>query len=434
MATIAQMRLHPSRGPDVVWGSGYQTDAATVTHPRSGRAGSTRIGSRPLTASTATRVSAASRAAVVSGERVVRVAPKLMAGARRGGRERGTQNRYAFAGGNPVNTIEWDGHYQCPGELIDRLGAKDPKRPCPGGGKPRGVVHDATGAPVGPARKGSSRSSYPTAGGAERGGADRPSLHAFVAPPARPEERCLPILGCGAVSQAARGFAGELTSTAEGVGRLATCSALPGVSLAFSTCRDLVNPLVVVPAVWGAVKDTWSACTSGRAEDVGRCLGVAVEIVATRGAARALKRSGASRRPGSDGHGTPRTDDDGLLTPGPHATRGLDDAGRVGLNGKPIWTSGSQGGVRNAFRNFRDHGAEFGAQNALDYVRQTHRFLDSPPSSTLTRVRTNGDVVRYDPVSNTFGGMDKYGAPRTMFKPDPAKHGYPTNRDYFNAQ
>ncbi|SOY85142.1 protein of unknown function [Cupriavidus taiwanensis] len=25
-------------------------------------------------------------------------------------------------------------------------------------------------------------------------------------------------------------------------------------------------------------------------------------------------------------------------------------------------------------------------------------------------------------------------APKTMFRPDPAQHGYPTNMDYFNAQ
>ena len=26
------------------------------------------------------------------------------------------------------------------------------------------------------------------------------------------------------------------------------------------------------------------------------------------------------------------------------------------------------------------------------------------------------------------------GAPRTLFKPDPSEHGFPTNLDYFNAQ
>ena len=30
--------------------------------------------------------------------------------------------------------------------------------------------------------------------------------------------------------------------------------------------------------------------------------------------------------------------------------------------------------------------------------------------------------------------MTKGGVPRTMFKPDPKRHGYKTNMDYFNAQ
>jgi hypothetical protein len=57
-----------------------------------------------------------------------------------------------------------------------------------------------------------------------------------------------------------------------------------------------------------------------------------------------------------------------------------------------------------------------------------------PPGSTLTRIRSNGDVVRYHPGSNTFGVMDANGAPRTFFRPDPAVHGHATNLDYFYAQ
>jgi len=123
----------------------------------------------------------------------------------------------------------------------------------------------------------------------------------------------------------------------------------------------------------------------------------------------------------------------GLRFVGP-AAKALDGVARVGLDGKPLWTAGGKGFLRNALQHFQDHGAQFGAQNALDYVRQAHQFLHNPPSTVLTRVRANGDVVRYDPVSNTLGVMDKSGAPRTMFKPDPAKHGYPTNREYFDAQ
>lgn len=101
-----------------------------------------------------------------------------------------------------------------------------------------------------------------------------------------------------------------------------------------------------------------------------------------------------------------------------------------------LWTSTRNSTrMQNAFRHFQSHGAEFGVQNSLDYVRRAQSFLWTPPAGTLTRVRqSNGDVVRYHPPTNTFGVMDANGTPRTMFKPDPVIHGYPTNLDYFNAQ
>jgi len=89
---------------------------------------------------------------------------------------------------------------------------------------------------------------------------------------------------------------------------------------------------------------------------------------------------------------------------------------------------------QNALKHFQDHGADFGAVNAIDYVRQALSFLHNPPVGTLTRVRSNGDVVRYNPTTNTFGVMNASGEPRTFFKPDPAVHGYPSNLDYFYAQ
>jgi|ERR1019366_6687422 filamentous hemagglutinin len=90
--------------------------------------------------------------------------------------------------------------------------------------------------------------------------------------------------------------------------------------------------------------------------------------------------------------------------------------------------------AQNALRHFKDHGGDFGARNALDYVRQAQQFLLNPPAGTLTRRRANGDVLRYNPITNTFGVLGPKGVPRTLFKPDPAVHGFPTNLDYFNAQ
>jgi len=101
-----------------------------------------------------------------------------------------------------------------------------------------------------------------------------------------------------------------------------------------------------------------------------------------------------------------------------------------------IWSSGRElGSAANALKHWKNHGAEFPwLNNAKEYVEESARFLRSPPPGTLTKVRANGDVVRYDPTTNTFGVLDKDGSPRTMFKPDPAKHGYPSNMEYFDAQ
>ncbi len=107
-----------------------------------------------------------------------------------------------------------------------------------------------------------------------------------------------------------------------------------------------------------------------------------------------------------------------------------------GVVGKTaIWTANKGKTVaKNAFGHFQKHGADFGAKNATEYVEKAHAFLHNPPQGVLTKNRPNGDVVRYDPGTNTFGVMDKSGAPRTFYKPDPAQHGHPSNLDYFNAQ
>jgi filamentous hemagglutinin len=57
----------------------------------------------------------------------------------------------------------------------------------------------------------------------------------------------------------------------------------------------------------------------------------------------------------------------------------------------------------------------------------THNFLHAPPAGTLTKVRANGDILRYDPSTNIFGVMDQFGSPRTMFKPT-------DGIDYWKAQ
>lgn len=83
-----------------------------------------------------------------------------------------------------------------------------------------------------------------------------------------------------------------------------------------------------------------------------------------------------------------------------------------------IWSAGKvRNSVRNAYEHFKRHGKEFGAENALDYVRKAKDFLRNPPAGSLRKVRQNGDVLVYDRASNTFAVMDKAGNPRPCLSP-----------------
>ena len=103
---------------------------------------------------------------------------------------------------------------------------------------------------------------------------------------------------------------------------------------------------------------------------------------------------------------------------------------------KPIWSATKKkSSVENAYGHFKKHGNEFPQyQNAKQYVEGAHDFVNKPPSGTLTKKRANGEKFFYDPNSNTFAVQGTDGAPKTMFKPNPSKHRYPTNLDYYNAQ
>jgi filamentous hemagglutinin len=67
-------------------------------------------------------------------------------------------------------------------------------------------------------------------------------------------------------------------------------------------------------------------------------------------------------------------------------------------------------------------------------VKQARSFIKFPPEGTLYKLRANGDKIVYNQQTNFFAVGTQAEVPKTMFKPDPIKHGYPTNLDYFNAQ
>ncbi|OCG31423.1 hypothetical protein A9G33_05150 [Gilliamella sp. Choc3-5] len=101
-----------------------------------------------------------------------------------------------------------------------------------------------------------------------------------------------------------------------------------------------------------------------------------------------------------------------------------------------IWTETSKKeSVKNAYDHWDKHKHEFPEfQNSKQYVDATHNFVRNPPEGTLTKVRENGDTLYYNPSTNIFAIKNADGTPRTMFKPNPADHGYKTNLEYFNAQ
>ena len=101
-----------------------------------------------------------------------------------------------------------------------------------------------------------------------------------------------------------------------------------------------------------------------------------------------------------------------------------------------IWNATKkQTRVQNAFGHWKKHGAEFPhLHNAKEYVEDAWNFLLKSPAGTLRKSRANGEIVLFDPATDTFAVYLPNGTPKTMFKPDPSKHGYACNLDYFNAQ
>lgn len=85
----------------------------------------------------------------------------------------------------------------------------------------------------------------------------------------------------------------------------------------------------------------------------------------------------------------------------------------------PIWSSTrTKSAVENAFDHWKKHGHEFPEfQNAKQYAEGAQKFMTDPPPGTLVKLRDNGDMLFYDPVSNTFGVQNVDGSPRTFFRP-----------------
>lgn len=120
------------------------------------------------------------------------------------------------------------------------------------------------------------------------------------------------------------------------------------------------------------------------------------------------------------------------------------DVGAVGdigfllqsVNKHGLWSKGQyKKSVQNAFSHFKKHRTEFPElKNGIEYVEAAHDFITSPPLGTLSKTRANGERILYSPTSDVFVVQSVDGAPKTMFKPNPAVHGYKTNKEYYDAQ
>lgn len=101
-----------------------------------------------------------------------------------------------------------------------------------------------------------------------------------------------------------------------------------------------------------------------------------------------------------------------------------------------IWTgTKNKTPVENAYGHWDKHKNEFPEfKNSKQYVDATHNFVNNPPAGTLVITRKNGEKIFYNPNSNIFAVKNTDGTPKTMFKPNPAEHGYKNNLEYFNAQ
>lgn len=72
----------------------------------------------------------------------------------------------------------------------------------------------------------------------------------------------------------------------------------------------------------------------------------------------------------------------------------------------------------NATAHWEKHRDEFPEiKSRDDYVDAANDFLNNPPPGSEIKNRDNGDVLVYDPATNTFGVRNGDGEPRTMFRP-----------------
>lgn len=96
--------------------------------------------------------------------------------------------------------------------------------------------------------------------------------------------------------------------------------------------------------------------------------------------------------------------------------------------------------ARELIRHTYNHSEDFGISGPNEFTSYNNAsidFFERPSDGLAEKVRFNGDLVRWDPISNGFGILRADGVTRTYFVPDIdwlRSNGYSSVRDYFNAQ
>lgn len=88
--------------------------------------------------------------------------------------------------------------------------------------------------------------------------------------------------------------------------------------------------------------------------------------------------------------------------------------------------------------HFSRHGARLGVATLEEYIKKADIFLGGPKDSDIIEcVRQNGNILRYNPVSDEFGVIDANKVILTFYVINldlRAKAKYPTNINYFQRQ
>ena len=83
------------------------------------------------------------------------------------------------------------------------------------------------------------------------------------------------------------------------------------------------------------------------------------------------------------------------------------------------------------------HGQELGALDPVDYERMADEFMGQPPADpalVLQCRRRNGDLVRYNQVTEEFGVLRRDLVIKSYYRADPQVHKCENNLVYFRQE